>query len=79
MFENKCFVICPIGTPNSETRKRADRVFHKLLKPTVSELGLEAVRADHIELPGIITKHVIDYLCEAPLVIADLTEALHLL
>jgi hypothetical protein len=75
MFENKCFIVCPIGKPDSEIRKRADIVFEKLLKPAVSELGIEAVRADHIGLPGLITKHVTDYLCEAPLVVADLTGA----
>jgi hypothetical protein len=75
VFENKCFIICPIGKPDSETRERADIVLKTLLEPAVSELGLEAVRADHIELPGLITKHVIDYLYEAPLVIADLTDA----
>jgi hypothetical protein len=74
MFENKCFIICPIGKPDSATRKRADIVFRKILEPALSELGVEAVRADHIELPGLITKHVIDYICEAPLVVADLTD-----
>jgi hypothetical protein len=73
MFENKCFIICPIGKPDSEIRKRADIVFENLIKPAFSELGIEPVRADHIELPGLITKHVTDYLCEAPLVLADLT------
>jgi hypothetical protein len=75
VFENACFIICPIGEPDSETRIRADTVLTTVLKPAVSELGLDAVRADHIELPGLITKHVLDYLYEAPLVIADLTDA----
>lgn len=75
MFENKCFIICPIGEPSSVIRERADIVLETLFRPAVSEMGLEAVRADHIELPGIITKHVIDFLCESPLVIADLTDS----
>jgi hypothetical protein len=74
VFENACFIICPIGEPDSETRTRADIVLATVLKPAVLELGLDAVRADHIELPGLITKHVLDYLYEAPLVIADLTD-----
>ena len=69
-----CFVIAPIGEPESPTRKRSDQVLRHIIRPVVERLGYEAIRADEIDKPGIITSQVLNYVVEAHLVIADLTE-----
>ena len=75
MLEPKtCFVIAPIGEPNSDTRKRSDQVLRHVIKPAVSQVGYEPIRADHIDKPGLITNQVIQHIVSDPLVVADLTE-----
>lgn len=69
-----CFVISPLGDAESETRKRSDKVFKHIITPSVSKHNFKPIRADHISEPGIITTQVIQYIVDAPLVIADLTE-----
>lgn len=68
-----CFVISPIGDPDSIERKHADLVLSVLIEPALSELGLTAVRADRISMPGMITGQVIGHVARAKLVIADLS------
>jgi hypothetical protein len=70
---NICFVIAPIGEPDSPIRKRSDQVFDYLIKPAAEECGFTALRADQIAQPGIITSQVIQHLIEDPMVVADLT------
>ena len=76
MSSNKknCFVIAPIGEPQSDTRRRSDQVLNHIIDPAVSECGYKPIRADDIDKPGIITSQVIQHIVEDPLVIADLTE-----
>lgn len=69
----KCFIVAPIGSSESEIRKRSDTVYEIILAPIVQELGYEAIRADKINHPGIITSQIIDHLVKDDLVIADLT------
>ena len=69
-----CFVIAPIGEPDSDTRKRSDQVLKHVIRPAVDSCGYKAIRADEIDKPGIITSQVIQHVVNAPLVIADLTE-----
>ena len=71
--DDVCFVISPIGAPNSEERRHADLVYGSLLEPALSELGLRLVRADRISKPGLITAQIIDHIVRAPLVVADLS------
>jgi len=71
----KCFVIAPIGETGSATRARSDYIFSKVIAPAAEECGYEALRADMLPEPGIITTHVIAHLANDPLVIADLTDA----
>jgi len=68
-----CFVIAPIGDEGSETRTRSDKVLNHVIAPAATECGYEALRADRISEPGIITSQVIQHLVDDPLVIADLT------
>lgn len=71
--ERICFVIAPIGKPDSDIRRRSDQVFKHIVSATVESLGYKPIRADHISEPGIITTQVIQYVVDSPLVIADLT------
>lgn len=72
--ENKksCFVICPIGQPDSAERKRSDQVLKHIIEPVVTEKGYTPIRADQLDKPGIITNQVIEHLRQDDLVVADL-------
>ena len=72
--EKICFVIAPIGEPESDIRKRSDQVLEHIIRPVVESCGYKAVRADEIAEPGIITNQIIRHVVDDPLVIADLTE-----
>lgn len=74
MAEKKCFVIAPIGEPDSETRKRSDQILKHVISPAVQECGYSATRADQISEPGMITSQVIQHITDDHLVVADLTE-----
>ena len=50
-----CFVISPIGSEGSETRKHADEVLEFIIKDAVEPLGFKVQRADTISESGIIT------------------------
>lgn len=69
-----CFVISPIGEEGSETRTRSDQILKHIITQPVSQLGYEVIRADKISEPGIITTQIIEYIVDAELVIADLTD-----
>lgn len=71
--EKVCFVISPIGEPESDIRRRSDQVFKHIISPAIEPFGYKPIRADHISEPGIITSQVIQYVVESPLAIADLT------
>ncbi len=68
-----CFVIAPIGNPESEIRKRSDQILRYIISPAVEPRGYKAVRADELDKPGLITSQVIQHVVEDPLVVADLT------
>jgi hypothetical protein len=68
-----CFVICPIGEAKSDTRIRSDFILSQIIRPVVADFGLKAVRADEIANPGRISNHMLDYIHDSTLVIADLT------
>jgi len=68
-----CFVIAPIGDEESEIRKRSDQILKHVIEPSAKECGYEAIRADKIEKPGVITSQVIQHIIDDQLVIADLT------
>ena len=50
-----CFVISPIGSEGTEIRDRADQVLRHLIEPAVKLYGYQAIRADAISTPGMIT------------------------
>lgn len=69
----RCFVISPIGEEHSAARERSDIVFDHILEPVLTAHGYNALRADHIAVPGSITAQVLEQIVEADLVVADLT------
>lgn len=70
-----CFVICPIGQEDTETRTRSDAVFEHILKPIAEQKQYNLKRADKIYQPDTITETIINELNTSDLVIADITEA----
>ena len=70
---NICFFIAPIGETGSEIRKRSDQVLNHIITPAAKEFGYEAMRADQISEPGIITTQVVQHIMDDAIVVADLT------
>ncbi|MCE7699615.1 MAG: hypothetical protein K8E24_012670 [Methanobacterium paludis] len=71
--EKTCFVIAPLGEPESEIRKRSDKILRHIITPVAEECGYKTVRADEISEPGIITSQIIQHIMDDELIIADLT------
>ena len=69
----RCFVISPIGLPNSSTREDADAVLDYIVQPALDELGIEAIRADKLAEPGLITDQVLAAILEYDLCVVDLS------
>jgi hypothetical protein len=70
-----CFIIGPIGEPDSETRIHADWLLEEIVEPVFSEFPeFDIVRADEISEPGMIDAQVIRFLLDSDLVIADLSK-----
>jgi hypothetical protein len=45
----RCFVIAPIGDPDSEHRRRSDQILKYVIHPADKECGYDdRVRADHM-------------------------------
>lgn len=68
-----CFVITPIGSESSSTRRSADGLIDVVLEPLCQELNLEMKVAHRIDTPGSITTQVLRSVLESKLVIANLT------
>jgi hypothetical protein len=73
--QKNCFVIAPIGPPESDIRRRSDLILEHVIAPGVGRFGYTPVRADHIAEPGLITNQVIQRVVQYPLVVADITGA----
>ena len=69
-----CFIVCPIGNEDTETRKRSDSLYKHVILPVCKETGFEAIRIDKENTTGSITEEIFKHLNEDDLVIADLTE-----
>lgn len=70
----RCFVISPIGSEESEPRRRSDQVFNYIIVPAAKETGYLVTRADKIAESGIINSQIIQRIVEDELLIADLTD-----
>lgn len=69
----KCFVICPIGEPGSDSRAWSDDIFFNLIAPVAEAHGYQAARALEGSRPGEITDNIVADVVSADLVVADLT------
>ncbi|CDZ56044.1 hypothetical protein [Neorhizobium galegae] len=71
-----CFVVGPIGEPDSTTRRHADWLLKGIIQPVFSEhfRQFDVVRSDTITAPGMIDVQMITHLIDADLVIADMSE-----
>lgn len=72
-LETTCFYIAPIGEDGSEFRRHSDLFLGSLVEPAIEPFSLRVVRADHIDQPGLIGRHIMEYLLHARLVVADLS------
>lgn len=74
--ERKCFLISPIGTADSEVRRRSD-IMKRLIveRALVPKFVASVDRADDNFNPGEITPSIITSIVEADLIVADLTGA----
>lgn len=70
----KCFIVCPIGDPDTVTRKRSDSLLEYVLKPVCKACDFHAIRIDEVHAADSITQNIIEHLTNCDLVIADLTE-----
>ncbi len=60
MVTHPCFVISPIGDPDSPTREHGDAVLECIVEPALKALDLRPLRADQIAEPGKITDQMIE-------------------
>jgi len=70
-----CFIICPLGDENSETRSKSDKLLKYVFKPVLDKNKFKAIRADQIPKSGFITSQIINLLVDCDLVVADLTDS----
>lgn len=68
-----CFIISPIGSENSETRRKANGLIDSVFEPVLDELGIDYTAAHRISESGSITRQIIERLLNDELVIANLT------
>lgn len=69
-----CFVVCPIGEDNSNTRKRSDKLLKHIIEPVCDKNNLKVIRVDTLNSSDSITNTIVEYLNTADLVIADLSD-----
>jgi len=72
--DKTCFIISPLGSDDSETRRKADGLINSVIKPILDTYGYKAIAPHEIDTPGSITRQVIQHLLEDELVVANLTE-----
>lgn len=68
-----CFVISPIGEPDSETRRNADDLLDLIIRPALDIFGFDIIRGDHRSEANQIDVDVIKAVQEAHICIADIS------
>ena len=72
--DRECFIISPIGGPNTPVRKHADSVLKRIIEPGLIDVGYTARRFDKSAESGRITEKMIRQIRKCPLCIAVLTD-----
>ena len=67
-----CFVISPIGPPDSDIRAHADEVLI-LIEEALQECGVRPLRSDHLKEPGRISAQMYRQIFGSDMCIAVLT------
>jgi len=68
------FILSPIGSEDSPTRRYFDKVRRHIIDPVAEEMGYRTIRSDEIPRPGTITTQIINHLLKDDLVVSDMTE-----
>jgi hypothetical protein len=74
MTLKNCFVISPIGSVGTLTRKNSDKVLNNLIKLVTEQLEIATKRVDTNDKTGIITKEILNGIISSDLIIVDLTD-----
>ena len=69
----RCFVISPIGQPDTAVRYHADDVYRFIIRPALEKFGIEPERSDEISESGRITEQMFERIFRADLCVAVLT------
>lgn len=70
MTQRSCFVISPIGQPDSPERKAADGVFRFIIEPAMREFDIHTQRSDHMAEPGNISEQMFREIFQADINVA---------
>lgn len=73
MSKRSCFVISPIGAPESDVRRHADEVFKHIIEPAMSAYDISPVRSDQISTPGQISEQMFQNILTSDLCVVVLT------
>jgi hypothetical protein len=68
-----CFIITPIGEPNSEINLKAFGLINAVMRPVLKDHGYEPLSASDISNAGSINKQILKHIYEDELVICNLT------
>lgn len=69
-----CYIIGPIGQPDSDTRRDADDLLELVIRPALEKYDFEVVRGDHSKQSDQIHEAVRDAVRSADLCIADISK-----
>ena len=71
-----CFVLMPFGIKESDGKAiNFDFIYDKIIKPSITDSGLEPIRADEEIAGGIIHKPMFERLILCDFAITDITTA----